>query len=575
MKKTACFLLALLLLCSLFTISGCAPSVTTAAPTTAATTTVKTTEATTTVATTSETASDYPEYLNPKGEFPITKEPVTLSVFTSAHYVGDQLEYDNNLMTKFVTDKTNIQFKWIVNSSTDFKTKLSLLMSTGEYPDVIFNSGFTLAEMQVYGDQGVLVDVSEMIDKYCVELPAIFDEWPAAKKMYTLNGGAMYDITAINECTHCAASQKMWLWGPWMEKLGLEMPTTIDEFYDVLVAFRDGDGNGDNIANEVPLAGSPSSWDANMDGFLMQPFEATARYLDDTGKIVVPQVTDNWKAGLKWLNKLYADGLMYPESLTMDQTQLQALNGDPANPNIGAVPGGWHGCFFVWGEDTNFVKYQALAPLVGPNGRQSTRFGYYDNFGTGLCITSACDYPEAAVRLADYMASLECTMFNQCGVEGQDWELAEKGELGLNGEQALYKQIVSLAELDYTHAWVQVGVMYRPASFRLGAVASVKNSSTLLEEVLYKASIDKYYPYALPLKNTIPPVIYNEADAAEIANLDTAITTYISEMTARFISGDANIDQTWDSYKAELETMGLSRSVELQQAAVDAALARQ
>lgn len=85
----------------------------------------------------------------------------------------------------------------------------------------------------------------------------------------TAPDGNIYALPSINDCYHCSMAQKMWIYKPWLDKLGLDVPTTTDELYTVLKAFKDKDPNGNGKADEVPLTGAPrgSGWYSSIDAF--------------------------------------------------------------------------------------------------------------------------------------------------------------------------------------------------------------------------------------------------------------------------------------------------------------------
>ncbi len=79
---------------------------------------------------------------------------------------------------------------------------------------------------------------------------------PQVKSLITLLDGKIYGLPHINDCYHCSMSQKMWVYKPWLDKLGLKVPETTDEFEAMLKAFKEKDPNGNGKADEIPLSGT-------------------------------------------------------------------------------------------------------------------------------------------------------------------------------------------------------------------------------------------------------------------------------------------------------------------------------
>ena len=508
--------------------------------------------------------STYPENLTQPGEYPIVNDPVTLSIYTVSTDIGDQFEYDQNSFTKWATDKTGISFKFTVVNAADAQEKLRLMMTTGDYPDLLFRSNFTLSEQQLYGTQGLLLPLNDLIDTYCINIPKMFEQYPVAKEMYTLNDGNMYDIPSVNECYHCAVTQKMWVYQPWLDALKLELPNTTEEFYNMLVQFRDKDPNGNGKKDEIALACSPKGWDTTLEGFLMQAFSKTDVYVDK-GTVKVGYNSDGWREGLRYLKKLYAEGLVAPESLTQDDVQLSQLGSVPGDHILGTAPGGYQGCFTTLSEDTDWKKWVTVPALKGPSGRRECKYDNVQNFYSSLSITDKCKYPEAAIRFVDFLIEPETSLRNTLGVLGEDWEwINDKSLLGINGKPALYKQNVALAAKN--RSWNQIGITYRSSDLRLGTLATEESD---MEIILYAESKNNYYPYIPSDDEIMPTLPYDEADAAELAMYEEAVKEYVKEMTARFITGESSIDKDWDNYLSELDNAGLKSMITIYQKAYD------
>ena len=87
-------------------------------------------------------------------------------------------------------------------------------------------------------------------------------------------------------------------------------------------------------------------------------------------------------------------------------------------------------------------QYESLAPIKGPDGVARAAWNPYAQYQTGIAsITSQCEYPEAAFRLIDYIATPEGTLRTAEGVEGNGWRKATADEKGLDGRPATFAQL--------------------------------------------------------------------------------------------------------------------------------------
>ena len=115
-------------------------------------------------------------------------------------------------------------------------------------------------------------------------------------------------------------SSKMWVNKRWLDNLNMEIPTTVEEFENMLIAFKEQDPNGNGIADEIPMLSFEGGWHSDaLSGWLSNPFVYTSPddnyvYLNE-GKIELAYMQDGWKDAMKWLNSLYKAGLYYDQSL--------------------------------------------------------------------------------------------------------------------------------------------------------------------------------------------------------------------------------------------------------------------
>ena len=509
----------------------------------------------------------------PAGQFPIVAEKITISAYLpSESWVDD---YQENDFVYYIEEKTNIHLDLYTVPISEAQQKRNLLLAAGDYPEVFIDGSGSKVEQKLYGEQGVFLPLNDLIDEYGVNTRKAFADYPLVKANLTLADGTVYALPRINDCFHCSFSQKMWIYQPWLDKLGLEMPSTPREFRDVLIAFRDGDPNGNGLKDEIPLSGDKNGWNAQIDGFLMNPFvytggqisgEVMGRVYAENGRVKAAFALPGWKEGLIYLNELFSEGLMHSEVFTQDLEQYRQLGENPGPVILGAGPGGAVNMAFFNGESGRWLEYKAVPPLEGPGG---DRFAYYyPDFGYGAwTITDKAKNPEAAFRLGDAFMDFDVMMRKVWGRKGIEWDEPGPGEMGINGLPAVWKRLLGEGEMSPTSRWgTQGGPMALSREIRLGSVAQEGAS---VEGILFEETRSKMEPYRPDLASIVPILTYDEDIAAEMVDLTAALATYVSEMTARFTIGDVDIQDGWDDYLAELENIGLSRYLALVQEAYD------
>jgi putative aldouronate transport system substrate-binding protein len=516
----------------------------------------------------------------PAGQFPIVTQPTVIKILLNA---GDAKvkDFNTNAYTKWLEDKTGIdlQIDVVTGSTADAQTKLNLVLASGDLPDLLLGFPVTSSLLAQQGAQGTFVALNDLMAKYGEETKRVFEkERPQLLPLNVSPDGKLYGLPEINECFHCFLSQKMWVYKPWLDKLGIAIPTTTDEFEAMLQAFKDKDPNGNGIADEVPFSGNSASdsaggWHNSVDQFLMNSFVFYDRIQQDRlllidGKVQAAYAQPGYKEGLKYLHKLYAEGLMDPNALIQDNAALLQL-GSQMDPHLlGAVTGGWMGTYTnpktiaQGGEMDNWI---AIPPLKGPEGVQTAAYAPW-GFSVGRCIvTNKSAHPDVAFRLCDLMYSNEATMRNVFGVEDLDWVKPPEGEKSIDGGQAAYRTLGNWdADITDTN-WRQDGITYRTSAFRLSQSAT----DQFVEVPLYVAS-NAMLPYAPALKDLIPPLTFSDADSKELTETQLAVKTYADEMLTKFITGESDIDGEWDTYLQTLDSQGLPRLLEINQKAYEA-----
>ncbi|KAF9124994.1 hypothetical protein BGX30_000655 [Mortierella sp. GBA39] len=455
--------------------------------------------------------------LTAPGTYPLVQEKTTLKVMVRGNPLVENFE--TNEFTKWYEEKTNVHIEWEVVPEQSMQEKLNLVLASEDYPDVIMGLNISPSQQMIYGSQGAFLPLNDLIEKQGLQTKKMFQENPEIKSMITAIDGNIYALPEVNDCYHCSMSQKMWIYEPWLKKLNLKMPETTEDLYQVLKAFKEQDPNGNGKKDEIPLAITQKSWRSSIDAFLMNSFIYNPIYgsgykhmFVKEGKVDVGYNKPEWREGLRYIQKLYQEGLIAQESFTQDENQLIQLGENQNAVIMGASTGGHQGVFTqLLGDSGRWLEYKAVPPLKGPEGK---RFAAVDTTALtpgAFVITKKAKNPELAMRWADGLYEKEQTLRSVYGRPGQEWRDAEKGEIGINGKPA-------------------------PTDV-----------------------------------STLPPLFLTNEQATEAADLAKTINDYVDEMIARFVIGDASLDQDWDSYVSQLDAMNLKRYLEIYQTAIHAA----
>ena len=519
------------------------------------------------------------------GEFPITNEKISLTVWMEG---GSDTDWTNNGWLKEVEELTNIHVDIISSSSADALTKRNLLLASGDYPDVFLTDWgctFTQADVMQFGvKEEILVPITDWIDEYGQELSSIFEYNPLFKTTSTAPNGEIYGVARFSECYHCSAYPKMYIRTDWLEKLGLEMPTTTEEFREVLKAFVTQDPNGNGEADEIGLTGA-TTWNTMLEycllGWSFQNIKPDFwLYLDENGEVAFSASTDAYREGLRYIKSLYDEGLIDPAAFSQKDDQLaQTVRQDPKI--VGAYVCDHVGMGVNSADYEEYKTYQIMMPLEGPSGfryqPQNANEGEVQGFHA--VITDACEYPLAAFRWIDYFLSEDSFVKKGWGKEGVGWEVAPEGTLDLFGNPAKWVRLdvnqdtnpEGYEENNAYQFWI--GPMADIAERRLAQLPAV-DDIYLPENYEQRITLD-----TVPLMEFVNPVrlpatlFVAEADSDEFNEIKTNLNDFVRKTCVQFIVGERDIENDWDAYLNELNNFKVDRYVSIYSDAYKAATA--
>ncbi len=516
--------------------------------------------------------------LNPVGAMPIVDEPVDMTYMLAASPSIVSYEYGQNWLTTMLQDLTNVRLTLRPIPSADYAQRLNLMFaSRADLPDMVADRSLSIDTAQMWGAQGVLkVLEDDFLEANNPNYLAAIAARPAYDQLVRAADGKIYGYAQLSpggECYHCNPAAGIWINTDFLETLGLDMPTTTEEFRTVLRAFRDGDPNRTGRQDTIPLVGARTGWHSNVPEILLnsfitwQPGFGRDGYYLDRGTVKPAFVEEGYRQGLIYLNSLVQEGLFDPVSFTQDANQMDQLVQGPTQI-VGAYPSGAPAHYNSDHRDS----YTHLLPLRGPTGVQFAAAGglLYEgvgNAGHGL-ITTAARYPEVAARWFDiFYANDDLSISTRWGQKDIHWRYLRRGEESFNSarqpmEITMLVDVWSVLEPHSIHWYLN----HPLASWKQVESA---NWDTFDFVARMGAQTTAVIPYLAPDDMYVPPLRFFAEEIDEYNDLRATINTYVNESMARFIVGDLNIQTDWNRYVSELRAMGLNRFTEMKQKAYD------
>ena len=506
--------------------------------------------------------------LNPPGVFPINKQTVTLKIGVEQNnQIPDR---ETNWQTQLMERQGNYKFIWEIYPSGELQQKFELMVMAGgsDMPDVFMYRGLNLAALTKYGQAGMVIPLNVYYENsaYYINREKQGLSLDPTKYVTSYDGniyGVYYASDAVN-ARHSTA--RIMMYEPWLEKLRLSRPATIDQFTNVLRAFRDNDPNGNGQKDEIPFISYNTNMTTGVLYALMMPFIYTQPefWMHNNGKIDVAFNKPGWRDGLRYIKLLVDEGLLSPLSFTQDLAQMTGVI-NPLPTRVGSFAR--ISASNLGSNDPRRSEYVPITPLEGPAGRQSLYWPYMPRMS--YAITKNCRTPESAFMLADWMCDEEILIMSRYGEKGVDWYAPQPPEniSIIAGQTIPLKEINMIWGTPHNKHWASSGPGIEGMKYAFIDLAGADPNNPLDYSVSIARNILTEMQYAA--KDPIVGLIYNEQEQAVINEFHSTILTYVGESYARFVMGDLSIDRDWNNYVSEFNRMGLTQVIAAAQSAWD------
>ena len=512
------------------------------------------------------------------------KETATLSGLTSFP-PGTESEPNNRTIFKRLEEETNVHIDWKTIQSDQWGDKIALEMSNAAtLPDFIFTAGFGDTDLLKYAKQGVIISLEDLIDTYMPNLQAVFSQAPEYRTMCEDENGHIwalpwieqlgYEKTAIQTIGNMSFINKDWL-----DFLNLSMPTTVDEFEAVLVAFKD---NADKLKSEFKVDGDiiPMACilnDGDQDPYILingfgegygDPDRGKHIAVTDEGKVVCVATSEGFRKGTEWLHKLYEQGLIDPEAFTQEWSTYVAKG-----------KSGRYGVCFSW--DVANIAQVSMDDLIAGKGwvpmpaltadtkNITPQTGSFTSgFDRGRCvITAAAANPALVATWLDKMYDPFQSPQNNWGTYGEDddfdiFELSEndKGEKMLKHAPLGDASPVEVREAESVNGPLAILDSYYDVYV------------TCPDDAQYRLDwIKDIYTPDMNFKYCYPNVFMTADDTKTVSNLLADIQKCINTAKSDWIMNGFS-DADWDSFQNDLNAYGLEQFLEIHQKYLDAYL---
>lgn len=387
-----------------------------------------------------------------------------------------------------------------------------------------------------YADSGVIAPLNDLLEEYGQDILEAYSEFPGIWDVVTdPETGNIYGLPRTLDLTQ----YPVWVRQDWLDAVGMEQPSTIDELEAVLEAFytQDPAGNGQTIPILLDLDGI----NYGLSGAFTEG--GYGNWIGEDGRVYLPVLQEGYSDCIAKMAEWYEKGYIYMDSFNVDTTRINELI---VADRVGTTA-------IVYSPVCiNLPELQKINPeanygynpeLSGDKGYAETAIG-----ATSSCmmILESCENKEAAMTLLNWFMDKENFVSSYCGRIGIDWDWVDEEASTLirhdtdtyDGEFYLYPNNLMIRYLNILNSADEEPGLY----------------TRFLTEDSYRTSGVKYAgDYG---------VNYSTAKLSELAPNYSDIVTMIEEQTINFITGVRPMDE-WDTFvNEELPAAGLEQVID-------------
>lgn len=342
-----------------------------------------------------------------------TEEPFKISIMTTTHNPDPPTNDSPNVIA--LGEYTNTELDMIFVPASNYEDRFNITLGSGELPTIMLASK-SPSFIQAARD-GAFWDITDYIDDY-ENLSQLND---IIRNNISIDG-KVYGLPRTRPLGREAVSIRK----DWLENLGLDMPETIDDFYEVLKAFTndDPDGNGEDDTYGLVVSEYEGPWN------VMQTwFGAPNKWgIDDEGKLYPDFMAPEYREALNFFKKIYDEGLVNEDFAVMDPAQWS----DP-------IVNGEAGVMVNVADEANRLQNKLLdvdpslegaidliGAIEGPHGLFSLpTSGYNDLLAISTTAVKTEEELRRVLEFMDMLSTEEGETLAHNGVEGIHYEIVD------------------------------------------------------------------------------------------------------------------------------------------------------
>lgn len=453
--------------------------------------------------------------------------------------------------------------------TADWDQKKSVMFAGGDIPDILVKATVT-TDFATYN--GLFENLAPYIDSG--EMPNVakmFEDHPELRVLSTDENGAIYGIPNYRSLWP-RTNRVLYINKTWLDNLGLQVPATMDELEEVLIAFKNEDPNGNgDTKDEIPLdfSGFPTFM---LGCFGVPMMNESDGYFVEDGKVKNYRVDERYKTFMIWLQKLYGEGLINEEVITQDYSKFQSLaRGEGSTAKVGVTLGWESGDRFGTGVADQYLPLPALKPHADSD-ENEVYWGYYSDNNSVNAATAAlsanCKNKAEAVKFIDAFYAEDIgiqVLFG--GMNDVDKCLQDNGD-GTYTVLPPADSSIDAGTWKWTNSFADYSPYYIPDDMKDKLTMGEDMQRVLEERIPLEATLDMMEKKC----ETYPAkfITYTTDENSDLAMTQANINNIVDQTYSAWLTDSSrNIEEEWDAYVQSVYDIGLTQNLEIRQTAYE------
>ena len=487
----------------------------------------------------------------PSVSLPVADEGTSLTFWTGSPSQDATISGWNDSTAAIEMEaRTGVHIDYIEVAPPTQSESINLMFASGDYPDILNYDVTSVYSISYLVANDIAVDLADMLEEHAPSYSALMEADPALYLATVDDEGQVGGLAGYQYNYYVTTGALVR--GDWLTEVGMTTDdlVTFDDFHEYLTQVK----NAGLCEGPLPIrfdgAISSNPFIAAMGGRLGASDESSPKsfFYDENGDMVYGYTSDIYKEYITMMAQWYQEGLICKDLMTSDRLDSSDIAG-------GKFAIMWQDCQFMdsWIEagqvnDPDFDLVGVSEPLL----EEGQTVGFQDicTISINLVITSACPDPVVALEWLDYHFSEEGSILCQYGLEGEGLAYDENGDPD-------YSELISnnpdgLSTDNALNAYAININMYAKNGAKLRAAYNENQQAALNEWNDHRETTESSFIYLFTL---------NEEETETVSKYYTDISTYVAEQVGRFLIGESDIEENWDTFVETVNSMGMDEVI--------------